>query len=190
MKLRMVAFLLACVTGVTIAVLWGTLRGRLVRAPYKLVTTESGERDPKNDPGWDWQRIDMDGKVTFLVPQELSPAFKRWEPLSRRFIKEGNLWFSIYQRKGPEQCDSYKLGAPKGSRFENVSIDGQKALIERREEIAWDIDHDQPVLKGLVICVPDFANGERGFVLVGKYKSDHDYEILKRIVESVKFSSK
>ena len=56
MKLRMAVFLVACVTGVTIAVLWGTLRGRLVRAPYKLVTTESGERDPKNDPGWDWQR--------------------------------------------------------------------------------------------------------------------------------------
>ncbi|HXD32799.1 MAG TPA: hypothetical protein VN643_16875 [Pyrinomonadaceae bacterium] len=186
----MAVFLVACVTGVTIAVLWGTLRGRLVRAPSKLVTTESGRRDPKNDSGRDWQRIDMDGKVTFLVPPELSPAFKRWKPLSRLFVKEGNLWFSIYQRKGPEECEYYKLGASQGSRFEDFFIDGQKALLERREEIPWDIDQDKPVLKGLVICVPDFSNGERGFVLVGKYKSDQDYEILKRIVESVKFSSK
>ena len=188
MKLRLIVFLSACVIGVTTTVLWYTLRGKLVQVPHNRITTESG-KSQHNDPEWNWQRIDMDGKVTFLVPPELSPAVKRWEPLSRTFIKEGNLWFSIYQRRGPEQCDSY-IGASKTSRFENVSIDGQEALSEWKEEIAWDIDHDQPVLKGVVICVPDLANGERGFVLVGKYKSDQDQEILKLIIGSIKFSSK
>jgi len=188
MKLRLVIVLVALVTGITIAVLWGTLRGGPFRAPKKLVTTESDGRGRQNDSGAEWQRIDMDGKVTFLVPPDLSPAYNDWEQLSRKFIKEGTLWFYIYQRKGPEQCDSYKLGARKSSRFEDVFIDGQKALIEWIDEVGWEIDQDKPVLKGLMICIPDFPNGERGFVLVGKYKSDQEYEILKRIIESVKFS--
>lgn len=67
MKLRMAVFLVACVTGVTIAVLWGTLR-RLVRAPSKLVTTESGRRDPKNDSDGTGKKSTWMGRSLFWCP--------------------------------------------------------------------------------------------------------------------------
>lgn len=133
-----------------------------------------------------WQRIDLDGKAIFSVPGSLSPALKR--PVFRAFTNYETLWFSMYQSETEEAyCDFYaKSVVSSDSQIESIVVDGRKSVLERRKTIPFDIEHEEPILKGIVICVPDSPN--RSFFVVGKYKSEDDYHVLQKIIDSIKFT--
>lgn len=72
-----------------------------------LILKASGKHDNQLT---DWQRINLDGKATFLVPTELTPVGSRLEPGSRKFVKDEILSIQIdHQQK--EQCDYFQARA-------------------------------------------------------------------------------
>lgn len=161
----------------------GFVRARFVSGQSAPVTSQ------QKDAVAGWQIIDLDGKASFSVPLELSPAFKHPEPTFKAFTNKVTLWFSMRQlTKSEPSCDFYaKRLASKESRFESTVVDGKEAILERRKTIPFDIEQEQPILQGIIFCVPP-SEGSAGFIIVGKYKTDDDYQVLQKIVDSIKFT--
>jgi hypothetical protein len=190
MKTRVLVFLCAVAIGVTVAALRGILNSSLLRAPSAPVNGEFDPTSSEKDTGLRWQRIDMAGQASFSIPLELTPAFKHPEPTFKALTNKVTLWFSMRQlTKSEPSCDFYaKRLASKESRFESTVVDGKEAILERRETIPFDIEQEQPILKGIIFCVPP-SEGSAGFTIVGKYKTDDDYQVLQKIIDSIKFTS-
>jgi hypothetical protein len=90
-------------------------------------------------------------------------------------------------KKEESLCDFYaKHLVSRGGRIERTVVDGRESILERKETIPFDIEHEEPILKGILICVPDLPNGN--FFAVGRYKSEDDYRVLQKIVDSIKFT--
>lgn len=179
-------FLCAASVGIAVPSVWRMLNLNLVRDSSVRSVAPTPSQSPSTQAGW--QRIDLDGRATFSVPGYLSEVLKHPRPDFRAFTNYETLWFSMYRSEAEEAyCDFFaKSPVPKGAQIESTVVNGRKSVLERRETIPFDIEHEEPILKGIVICIPDSRKGN--FFVVGKYKSEDEYRVLQEIIDSIKFT--
>lgn len=146
----------------------------------KRVTATKVEVDVQSG----WQKVDMEGKATFYIPSDLRPIV-RDAPRPYRDFGNDRMEFFIYRRSsGSPTCEEDAKVADK-ARVTRTSIGGKPAIVEDIGDTTFHIEQNEPVLKGVMICVSNVGDDE--FLIVGKYKSDGEYQILQTIIESITF---
>jgi hypothetical protein len=139
-------------------------------------------------PGW--QKIDMNGAVTFYIPPGLRPVIKDTPHLYSAFRNDSMEIFASYDlRSKIATCivQNDKRVVPR-TELTKTTVGGQVAFLENIEKITFDMYQTEPVLKGVAICVHDVGDSKHQFAVVGMYKGDQDYQTLRRIIDSIKFS--
>ena len=165
----------ACILflGLAIGYFLGNVKFKLKPKPEEIAT-QSG-----------WQEIDLDGKASFSIPRGLRKVFRE-APKPYRDFRSENLEIFIYQQSlGAPTCQEYAETLARKDRISNVSIGDRQAILQDIGETTFDIEANEPILKGFIICVPEI--GGTGMIVVGKYKTQQDYDVLRKIIESVEF---
>lgn len=137
----------------------------------------------------DWQKIDMDGKAIFYIPADLRPVIKDTGYLYRAFRNDKMEVLMYYRGNEGATCiASRNERLVTRAKITRTIVDGRAATLENIEKISFGLTDDKPLLKGFVMCVPDVGDGQHEFIIVGKYQSEQDHQILQRIIGSIKFS--
>lgn len=135
-----------------------------------------------------WQRIDMAGKATFYIPPGLREIKFDTDALSRTYQNDSQEFLFIYDRSVPVCYAQKDENIVPKSKLIKTKVDGRDATLENVDQIPLDFYKGGPVLKGVLICVPNVDSNGYQFEILAKYKNEQDYENVFRVVNSIKFS--
>ena len=175
--------------GTAAATLWTTHHFNLaVRQPARISDEPNlGSQTERNVPA-DWQGINIEGNAAFFIPPGLRPVIHDTGSLYKAFRNDSMEVFMYYPSKKDGTCILTKNESlVTKAKVTKTTVGGRDATMEHTEKTSFGLEDDRPILKGFIICVPDPGDGEHEFVIVGKYKSDQDYQILRRIIDSIRF---
>jgi hypothetical protein len=183
-KMRKLTFRLAIAVitfslGIAVATFWTISHFRRVEKNIKLAEESAPEG---------WQRIDMAGKATFHIPPGLREIKFDTDALSRTYRNDSLELLFIYDRSVPVCYAQKDENIVPKSRLIKTKVDGKDATLENVDQIPLDSYKDGPVVKGIMICVPEVDSSGYQFEILAKYKNEQDYENVLRVVNSIKFT--
>ncbi len=170
-------FVLVCIVGIMEVASLTTKRLRPKTADSKI------ER---------WKTISLDGKASFQVPLELSTKQTGIHSDMKSFADDDIMLTAQYNfQSWLHPCFEKADGPAKRNRnLQQIQVGNRDATIETLDHTFFSVgtgeDPSGPA-KGFMICAPDAVDGRRGFLFVGRYKNEHAYETLQRIVGTIKF---
>jgi hypothetical protein len=124
-----------------------------------------------------------------FIPHGLRQIDRGPNPLYRDFRNNNMQFFTMYtnQDGGATCVVQNRDRAEKKATLSEVTLDGRAATIEYFDGVTFELYQPEPILKGLTICVPDVGDGEHEFAIVAKFKGDQDYQIVRQIIDSIRF---
>ena len=187
-KLPLLIALCTCAFVVGAIALWRThfVERLLPRTPEVSHAPLEKERDITPD----WRRIEIQGDVVLYLPPDLrSEAYDQGS--GYRAFRNSNtelvIAYDLINHVATCACLSDERITPR-TRLGDAQLAGRQAKIERIDKIPFNLEDDVKLaVRGFAICVPDVGDGAHEFAVVGKYKSEQDYQTLARILDSIKF---
>ena len=185
LTVRLIVALCTFALGLTAAALWAVHNFNRAKNLPPAVSKEP--QDSLGNKEVTWQKVDMNGEVVFYIPSNLRFVYKDTGYLYRAF-RSNTMEFFIYQRVEREPACAIHEKALREAKPIETKVGGRMAIMENIERTSFEFDQNEPVLKGLILCVNGINNNKGGFVIVGKYKTDEDYQNLWQIIDSIKFT--
>jgi hypothetical protein len=191
LTIRLLIAICTFALGITIVALWAHHYFDFIKdlnGPTSKGSPPPSQTEANIPPGW--EKVDMDGKATFFIPPGLRRVNRDPNHLYRDFRSDSMQFFTMYtnQDGGATCVVQNRERAEKKPGLSEITIDGRNATIQYFDKTTFEIYQPEPVLKGLTICVTDVGDGEHEFGIVAKFKGDQDYQIVRRIIDSIKFS--
>ncbi len=191
-KMKELKIVVLIVAG-TLALVFGTAVFQRVRRSNSVKNTASVTKNAVDaDMPRDWRRIEIQDGVVVYVPPDLRSEVNDHAPGYRGFRNETMQVLMDYGRFNEVTTCIVQNGRRIDHQviLSDTRIDGREARIEKIDRMPFNLDDDAKLAgKGFEICVPDVGDGAHEFAVVGKYKSDQDYQTLYRIIDSIKFRS-
>src|SRR5947208_1787024 len=185
---RMLKIIVLVVTAMSVVVGGAVIFHRVRRADSvsNILPTRKIEADV--DVLNDWRRIEIQDQVDFYIPSDFrsdavdrTGGFRRFRTDSMEILMD----YGLAQHVTTCVVQSNEMTRSK-MKFETVRIDGREGRVERLDRIPFNLEDDAELaVKGFLICVPDVGDGTHEFAVIGKYKSEQDYQTLCRILDSI-----
>jgi hypothetical protein len=175
---RAIVSILTFTLGVTAAAVWSA------RYFYYSARPPAGAAQPE------WKEVDIDGKVTFRVPANLTTALIDTTSPYRAFRREGmDISVSRENIHTGGTCVIHGEENLSKSKVKRMRVAGRDATVLNLEVAAFGPQHlyDSELLKGMTVCVPDVGDGEHEFSILARYKDERDYQDVLRIIDSIEF---
>jgi hypothetical protein len=136
-------------------------------------------------PGW--QKISIDGNVTFDIPPGITQIKSEPKHIYRHF-RNGSMEvvISYHSNLAGITCIIHNDEQSVKNRVSRIKVAGRDATLEYLGLVTFDLYQMEPVLKGRAICVPDINDGWHDLEILAKYKSDADRQTIERIIDSIK----
>jgi hypothetical protein len=111
-----------------------------------------------------WEKIDMEGKVTFHVPPGLRRINRGATPPNRDLRNDSMQFFAMYANQGVGATCTVqnRERAEEKAGLSEITIAGREATIEYIDQVTFESYQTEPILKGLTICVSDVGDGIDG----------------------------
>lgn len=191
LTLRLLIAICTFSLGVATVVLWAQHYIDSVKELAGPVSKESNPLNPaEGDISAQWEKVDMEGEVTFYVPPGLRRINRGPNPPYRDFRNDSMMFFTMYANRGVGATCSVqnREWAEKKATLSEITVDGRDATIQYIDQVPFEVDQPEPILNALTICVPNVGDGAHELAIVAMYKNDEDYKIVRRIIDSIKFS--
>jgi hypothetical protein len=137
-----------------------------------------------------WREINMSGIVTYGVPPGLETGSRGTSATYRKFGREGvEVYFDYTYTGASATCIDHKEERLNRDKVSKTEVGGKDATLLRLERAAFGPTdtNETELLKGLTICVPNVDGGEHEFAIAARYKTEQDYQVLQKILGTIKF---
>lgn len=188
LTLRALVALLTFVVGVAAATLWSMHYFGLSDQPHAPADAKPG--DGGGAAPAQWQKIDLDGKASFLIPLSLKPTVLYTSRPYSAFRRDGMDFTMLYRRAGTSAaCIHHKEEKFSKSKVSAITVADKPATIRNEESAVFgpeDLNAIGP-LKGVTICVPHVGDSEHEVAIVARYRDEQDYQDLRQVIDSIEF---
>jgi hypothetical protein len=191
LSFRLLIAVITFTLGIAASTLWAMNYFSLINKPVMLA---SSEPQPLTQMAGDiptgWRKVDMEGNASFDIPPGLKEERMDLSSLYRSFRNESMKIVALYNRRGAgATCtvQNDEKAVPR-SELSPTTVGGRAATIDYLEKTTFDIDDATATFKGMIICVPDVGDGKHEFAVIAKYKEEQDYQNVRRVIDSIKFS--